>query len=198
VRAQAGDVEAFGIVCLELEDSLWRQGVVLCGDGVAAEDLVQEALIIAWRRLERFDGSCRFLTWVTGILLNLHRNIARKHRVVLESDLNDHEGNYEGSEEIALGSVMSRIVDPAQGPAERLLASERDSLLRRCLERLPEDQRNVVQLRFFTGAELDEIATVLGCPEGTVKSRLFHAVRKLAGMVELRDARIRTNLEKSR
>jgi RNA polymerase sigma-70 factor (ECF subfamily) len=191
-------VEAFGIVCLELEDSLWRQGVMLCADEAAAEDLVQEALIIAWRRLERFDGSCRFLTWVTGILLNLHRNIARKNRVVLESELNDHEGNYEGSEEIILGSVISRIVDPAQGPAESLVASERASLLRRCLERLPEDQRSVVQLRFFTGADLKEIATVLGCPEGTVKSRLFHAVRKLAGMAELRDARIRTNLEKSR
>jgi RNA polymerase sigma-70 factor (ECF subfamily) len=171
---------------------------MLCADEAAAEDLVQEALIIAWRRLERFDGSCRFLTWVTGILLNLHRNIARKNRVVLESELNDHEGNYEGSEEIILGSVISRIVDPAQGPAESLVASERASLLRRCLERLPEDQRSVVQLRFFTGADLKEIATVLGCPEGTVKSRLFHAVRKLAGMAELRDARIRTNLEKSR
>jgi RNA polymerase sigma-70 factor (ECF subfamily) len=197
VRAQGGDVEAFGIVCLELEDSLWRQGVMLCGNGAAAEDLVQEALIIAWRRLERFDGSCRFLTWVTGILLNLHRNLARKKQLVLASDLNDHEGNHEGSEEITLGSMMSRIVDPAQGPAERLLASERDSLIRRCLDRLPHDQRSVVQLRFFTGADLDEIATVLGCPEGTVKSRLFHAVRKLAGMAELRDAWIKTNLEKS-
>jgi RNA polymerase sigma-70 factor (ECF subfamily) len=198
VRAQGGDVEAFGIVCLELEDALWRQGVMLCGDRATAEDLVQEALIIAWRRLERFDGSCRFLTWVTGILLNLHRNIARKHRVVLESELNDHKGNNEGCEDSAFGSVLSRIVDPAQGPQERLLASERASLLRRCLDRLPEDQRSVVQLRFFTGADLDEIATVLGCPEGTVKSRLFHAIRKLGGMVELRDALISTNLEKSR
>src|SRR5215813_1621634 len=92
-RARDGDVEAFGIVCLEVENALWRQSLLLCADPAMAEDLVQEALIIAWRRLDSFDGSSRFLTWVMGILINLHRNRARKKQLVLESELKGTEGN---------------------------------------------------------------------------------------------------------
>jgi RNA polymerase sigma-70 factor (ECF subfamily) len=194
-RARNGDVEAFGVVCLELENALWRQATMLCGEAATAEDLVQEALITAWRRLERFDGSCQFLTWVTGILLNIHRNMARKKRFMSLSQLKAHDQKSEEGGEAALDSVTSRVSDPNAGPAERLLASERNGLVRRCLERLPEEQRSVVQLRFFAGAELSEIAAVLGCPEGTVKSRLFHAVRKLAGMSDLRANCVGTNTE---
>jgi len=191
-RARAGDVEAFGIVCLELENALWRQSMLLCADQAMAEDLVQEALIIAWRRLDSFDGSSRFLTWVMGMLFNLHRNMARKKQLVLESELKGTGGNTAESS----GSLMSNLVDPAHDPADRLLASERNLLLRKCLGRLSDQQRSVVQLRFFLGADLGEIAAALGCPEGTVKSRLFHAIRKLAAMEDLRETVFGTNLEK--
>ena len=60
----------------------------------------------------------------------------------------------------------------------------------------PTNQRAVVQLRFFLGAELGEIARILGCPEGTVKSRLFHAIRKLAAMEDLRETALGTNFVK--
>jgi RNA polymerase sigma-70 factor (ECF subfamily) len=179
-------------VCLELEHALWRQSLLLCADQALAEDLVQEALIIAWRRLESFDGSSRILTWVTGILLNLHRNFARKKQLVLESEL---KGTDTHADEPP-GALMLDLVDPAHGPADSLLMSERNSLLRKCLGRLSDDQRGVVHLRFFVGADLGEIATALGCPEGTVKSRLFHAIRKLAAMEDLRETIFGTNLEK--
>jgi RNA polymerase sigma-70 factor (ECF subfamily) len=152
--------------------------------------LVQEALIIAWRRLDSFDGSCRFLTWVTGILFNLHRNMTRKKQLVLENDLN---GTAVSTAEPP-GSLISDLVDPAHGPADSLVASERNLLLRKCLGRLSDEQRRVVQLRFFLGADLGEIAAVLGCPEGTVKSRLFHAIRKLAAMEDLRETVVGTTL----
>ena len=194
-RAREGDVEAFGIVCLELEAPLWRHAVMLCGDHGIAEDLAQETLITAWRRLDRFDGSCRFLTWATGILLNLHRNTARKNRRRPETDRSLGESARHESADTGHGSPSAHIADPAQGPAERLLASERSSLLRTCLDCLPEEQRSVVHLRFFAGATLAEIAAVLGCAEGTVKSRLFHAVKKLARMPQLRDGFAALNVE---
>lgn len=186
-RARAGEVEAFGIVCLELENVLWRQSMLLCADPGMSEDLVQEALIIAWRKLDTFDGSSRLLTWVMGILINLHRNKARKKQLVLESELNETQAGT---------AKIPELMDPAHGPADNLLASERNLLLRRCLGRLSDDQRAVVQLRFFLGAELGEIARILDCPEGTVKSRLFHAIRKLAAMEDLREAALGTNLVK--
>jgi RNA polymerase sigma-70 factor (ECF subfamily) len=191
-QARAGDVEAFGIVCLELENALWRQSLWLCPDDATAEDLVQEALLIAWRKLDRFDGSSRFLTWVMGILFNLHRNMARKKQLVLESELKGSDGNAGEPP----GSLMLALVDPGRGPADSLLVAERNSLLRKCLGRLSDEQRSVVQLRFFLGADLSEIAAVLGCPAGTVKSRLFHAIRKLAAMDDLRETVFGTNLGK--
>src|SRR5438270_415272 len=107
-RARSGDVEAFGIVCLELQSVLWRQSMLLFTDQAMAEDLVQEALIIAWRRLDSFDGSSRFLTWVTGILFNLHRNMARKKQLVLESELKGTGGHTAEPS----GSLMLNLVDP--------------------------------------------------------------------------------------
>ena len=186
-RAQAGDVEAFGIVCVELEPTLWRQAWSLCGDSAVTDDLVQEALITAWRQLDRFDRSCRFLTWVTGILLNLHRNFSRKKKPVSESQLNEAETESSDGRWPAPQSGLLAIVDPSRDPAEQTLLLERAALIRRCLQSLPKEQREVVQLRFYAGAELAEIATALGCPIGTVKSRLFHAIRKLAAMPELQD-----------
>jgi RNA polymerase sigma-70 factor (ECF subfamily) len=193
-RARDGDVEAFGVVCLELEKALWSQAMMFSGDEGMAEDLVQEALIIAWRRLECFDGACRFLTWVTGILLNLRRNAARKKQPIPESQLKEQQAGSDDCE--PPDSLGSQIVDPSQDPAEQVLRSEKESFIRTCFERLPEEQRRVVQLRFFAGAGIGEIAAVLGCPEGTVKSRLFHAVRKLSEMKELREALVGNELEK--
>ena len=195
-RARAGDVDAFGIVCQELEEALWRHGLMLCGDQTMTEDLVQEALITAWRRLDRFDGTCRFRTWVTGILLNLHRNLAKKKQPVLESQLQEQEANGSDLEEPDSDSPLSRVADCSQGPADEVLLLERAGLIRKCLDNLPEEQRDVVQLRFYAGAQLAEIAAVLGCPEGTVKSRLFQAIRKLTAMPEMRSVLLGNTLEK--
>jgi len=114
-------------------------------------------------------------------------SIVRLKQLVLESELHETE---------ASTAQIPELVDPAHGPVDNLLASERNLLLRRCLGRLSDDQRAVVQLRFFLGAELGEIARILGRPEGTVKSRLFHAIRKLAAMEDLREAALGTNLVK--
>ena len=135
-------------------------------DGHWAEDLAQETLVEAWRSLARFDGRCRFSTWLYGILR--HRFLkGRRHQNAARISAPD-----------ALGQVPSTAYTPDRS-AE---ASEDARRVRRAVASLPEEHRLVVELRFFAGATLDEIAAALGCPLGTVKSRLHHALEKLRQM----------------
>jgi RNA polymerase sigma-70 factor (ECF subfamily) len=149
--------------------------MALCGDASLAEDLAQEALVEAWKSLRRFNGNCRFFTWLCAILLNLHRNVRRERRPVAFSALSA------GDQDAAQGGYQS-LADEAVGPDEAALAGERAALVRSCLEALPEKQRRVVYLRFYSGDSLEGIAAALGCSVGTVKSRLFTALEKLRTM----------------
>ena len=131
-----------------------------------ADDLVQETLIEAWRSLARFDGRCRFSTWLYGILR--HRFLkGRRGRNAVGLSASD-----------ALGQEQCTALSPDQS-AE---ASEDAQRVRRAVASLPEEHRLVVELRFFAGATLEEIAAALGCPLGTVKSRLHYALEKLRQM----------------
>jgi RNA polymerase sigma-70 factor (ECF subfamily) len=177
-RAQTGDTEAFCELVCEHEARLFRQAILFCGDATQAEDLAQETLVIAWQRLDRFDGRCRLFTWLCGILLNLARNAARKKMPAPLSTLP------RGARADADASLAA-LVDSARSPVEQLQAAERSLAIRHCLDRLPDIHREVIYLRFFVDDSLENIANALGCSLGTVKSRLFHALEKLSAMPEL-------------
>src|SRR5208282_1658326 len=80
--AQAGDAEAFGEMCRAFETPLLRQALVLCGDATLAEELAHDSLVEAWRCLRRYNGRCRFFTWLCAILLNRYRNTLREKRTL--------------------------------------------------------------------------------------------------------------------
>lgn len=145
---------------------LWRSAVVMCRDEHTARDLTQETWLEVWKCFARFDGRCKFSTWVHGILRhrflkNLRRN-ARILKIATKSD--------QASE--------TPVADGAR-PGEQLLQDETTQTLRSALQQLPEDQAQVLELRFFAGASLSDIAESLACPKGTVKSRLHHGLKKL-------------------
>ena len=165
-RAKAGEASAFERLAGQHAAPLWRCALALGKDQQWAEDLVQETLVEAWRSLARFDGRCRFSTWLYGILR--HRFLkGRRHQNAARLSASD-----------ALGQAPS-TASPPDHDAE---ASEDAQRVRRAVASLPEEHRLVVELRFFAGATLDEIAAALGCPLGTVKSRLHHALEKLRQM----------------
>jgi RNA polymerase sigma-70 factor (ECF subfamily) len=179
-RAGDGDGEAFAGLCDRYQERLFRQAMALCGGADMAEDLAQETFIAAWRGLSKFRGQCQWFTWLCGILVRLHYRSFRKQRPAVLSSL-------AGADREEAGLLLEWAADSGVSPASLLELGEREALLRRCLARLPEKHRQVVYLRFYVDTSLHGIAEALGCSLGTVKSRLHHALQKLAAMPELKN-----------
>jgi RNA polymerase sigma-70 factor (ECF subfamily) len=165
-RAQAGEAAAFERLAQQHAAPLWRCALTLGKDPHWAEDLAQETLVEAWRSLARFDGRCRFSTWLCGILRHRFLKGRRRQNAVW----------------LSAPDVLGQMAGTACPPDRSAEASEDARRVRRAVASLPEEHRLVVELRFFAGATLDEIAAALGCPLGTVKSRLHHALGKLRQM----------------
>ena len=173
-RARAGETAAFCRLAAEHERRLLQQACGLTHDPSAAEDLVSETLVEAWRSLSRYNGACRFSTWLFSILLHRHQKALRRAR----------------SRPIPLAALPSAQADerrqaqeslPAAGPspAEAAMRKEAADRVRQAVQTLPEKHQQVVLLRFFEDASLPEIAALLHCSLGTVKSRLHYALEKL-------------------
>lgn len=176
-RARAGDADAFCAVAQAHEQRLFRQAIALCHDSATADDLAAETLIEAWKSIGRFDGSCRFSTWLYAILLHRHQKLARRlrSRPVPLSALPAGEAKV-GEQ------LLERLPDNQPSSLEALAQTETDARLRAAVDLLPEKHRQVVLLRFFEDASLPEISAALGLSVGTVKSRLHHALGKLRRM----------------
>lgn len=187
-RARAGDPDAFDALCRWHGDRLLRQATLWCGDAGTAEDLVQETLIAAWRCLGRYHGGCRFFTWLCAILIRRHRMARRREWAARILGLRLASGGGGTSPKPAGAEVEEETGgpdDPAIRPDHRLEAAEQAAAVRASLDRLPVKLREVVVLRFYAGDSLEGIAAALGCPVGTVKSRLFHGLEALRRMKAL-------------
>lgn len=179
-QARRGNEESFNALCRLYEGRLFRQAMLLSGDETAARDLAQETMFEAWKSMARYNGECRFFTWACSILIHCHRRSIRRRRPIPFSWLLPFD-----RERAEAGLANSS--DSNDSPFELVEQEERAVVLRRCLEKLPDKQRQVVYLRFYVDSSLDGIAAALGCPVGTVKSRLFNALDRLTGMNELKN-----------
>jgi RNA polymerase sigma-70 factor (ECF subfamily) len=170
-RARGGDVTAFSQLMEELQPRLMGQALAFCGDNHLAQDLVQETMIAAWKSLPRFDGSCRFFTWLYVILLRQHRRSLGwfSRRLPLAT--------------LEQQAAAGRLEPVAPQEPENTEGADAE-LLRAMLAALPARHREVVRLRFYAEAGEAEIAAALGISAGTVKSRLHHALTKMRRMKE--------------
>jgi len=173
--AQAGDAEAFGEACRVHETRLVRQALALCGDSTRAEDLAQDTLVEAWKSLRRYNGRCRFFTWLCAILLNRYRNTVRARRAMAVFTL-------AGRDETEFQNRIDNVIDPRSWPDQAAHLCEQAALVRACVQALPAKHQQVIYLRFYADDSLEGIAVALGCSVGTVKSRLFNALDKLRRM----------------
>jgi len=138
-------------------------------DAADAEEVVVDTMHEVWRHPDRFRGESKFSTWLLGIarfkLLSLMRGRGPQH------------------EEI--GELEETLESEDEGAFEILAQKQRREGVRRCMEKLPDEQRECLHLVFYEGCGLAEVASVQGCPENTVKTRLFHARQKLKNCLRL-------------
>ncbi len=167
-RVQQGDKQAFGLLVSKYQRRLVRLISRLIRDPAEVEDVAQEAFIKAYRALPGFRGESAFYTWLYRIGINAAKNYlaarGRRPPTVTEFD-NEEAESFEGSEQLRDQNTPERI----------LMSKEIGVTVNAAMEALPEDLRNAIVLREIDGLSYEEIAQIMECPIGTVRSRIFRA-----------------------
>jgi RNA polymerase sigma-70 factor, ECF subfamily len=156
---RSGKTEAFGVLVSRYQDRLYPTVFRLSGCAEDALDLLQEAFLRAYQKLDHFNGESSFYTWVYRIAVNLAFSDMRKRRP-------DTSGGFP--------------IDPPDGrsgddPAASLERAERDEQIQQALGALSPDHRTIVVMKEFDDLSYEEIGALLGIPVGTVRSRLHRA-----------------------
>ncbi|PYJ83803.1 MAG: hypothetical protein DME22_14930, partial [Verrucomicrobia bacterium] len=159
-QAHSGDTKAFGEVCRVYETRLLRQAMALSGNATLAEDLVQDTLVEAWKCLRRYNGRCRFFTWLCAILLHRYRNTLREKRPMPLSTL-------AGRDREEFQNRIDTLADRDSLPDQTAQLREQAALVRDCVQALPTKHQQVIYLRFYVDNSLEGIAAALGCSVGT-------------------------------
>ena len=158
----AGHSAAFGRLVLKYQDRLYNTVVHVAGNAEDARDVVQEAFVQAFLKLDTFQHSSAFYTWLYRIAFNVAASHRRRRRPTL-------------SVEYARETTGLEPIDEGNGPTENLERNERCQQVRQALGQLSEEHRVVLVLREIDGCCYETIANVLDLPIGTVRSRLHRA-----------------------
>ena len=167
VRVQKGDKAAFDLLVRKYQHRIAKLVARYVSDRAEVDDVTQEAFIKAYRAIKGFRGDSAFYTWLYRIAINTAKNyLVALGRRPLSADLE--------TEEAESGSMVNNLRDAAT-PERHLLADEIGRTVERSLAALPEDLRTAITLREIEGLSYEEIADVMDCPIGTVRSRIFRA-----------------------
>lgn len=169
-RIAAGDQAAFATVYKSVNRRVYAFALNQLRDEARAEEVVVDTLHEVWRHPGRFNGTSKFSTWVLGIARNKILNVFRK------------SGDPE--DELSEAIIQTTASEDAT-PDELLAMGQRAAGVRECVDKLVEEQRACMHLVFFEGLSLAEVAELVGVPENTVKTRLFHARQKIKNCLRL-------------
>jgi RNA polymerase sigma-70 factor (ECF subfamily) len=162
-RIRAGDQLALQTLYGRHQVKVYRFALRLLRNEQAAEDVVSEVFIDVWRNATGFEGRSEASTWLLAIARNKAFSLLRKKK---EQGLDD--------------DAAAEIEDAADNPEVVMQKKTKSDLLRACLSRLSAEHREVIDLVYYHDKSVEEVARIVGAPEGTVKTRMFHARRKLS------------------
>ncbi|MAV75880.1 MAG: RNA polymerase sigma factor RpoE [Actinobacteria bacterium TMED172] len=167
VRVQQGDKRAFDLLVLKYQHKIHSLISRYVRDQTEVQDVAQEAFVKAYRAINNFRAESAFYTWMYRIAINTAKNylVSRSRRPPATDVDIDESVNYAGA----------NVLLDQQGPESILHGEEVALVVRDALESLPEDLRTAVTLREFDGLSYEDIADVMDCPVGTVRSRIFRA-----------------------
>ena len=166
-RVQRGDKRAFDLLVLKYQHKILGLIVRFVRDPHEAQDVAQEAFIKAYRALANFRGDSQFYTWLYRIAINTAKNyLVSRGRRPPESDVSAEDAEFMDGDH-GLKDIES--------PERLMLRDEIEVTVHRAIAALPEDLRTALTLREFDGLSYEDIAAVMQCPVGTVRSRISRA-----------------------
>jgi RNA polymerase sigma-70 factor, ECF subfamily len=166
-RIADGDRRAFELLFTKYGERVFRYAQRLITDVTKAEEVTNDVMLEVWKTAARFEGRAKVSTWILGITRHLALNAVRR-KTLDTVDVDDTPG----------------LADEAH--LSGAVAHDRDVLkqgLRAAMTKLSTDHRDVIELTFFHGCTYQEIAEIVGCPENTVKTRMFHARKQLQALL---------------
>jgi RNA polymerase sigma-70 factor, ECF subfamily len=168
-RVRQNDLEALGVLFDRYYAQVYRSAVVITQDNAAAEDIAQECFLKIHRYANRIDTQLPLVPWLYRVTVNLSYTWITRHK----------------KRSISLETVVDRLISPHWlAPDQIAENSETQQRVRDAIRSLNLNQRVVVALHYLSGLSLEEIAEILGCPVGTVKSRLHYARENLRHQLE--------------
>lgn len=166
-RVQSGDKRAFDLLALKYQNKIVKLVERFVHDPVEAQDVAQEAFIKAYRAIDSFRGDSAFYTWLYRIASNAAKNylVAQKRRPPATGVDSIEAEQY---------AIDTRLKDK-ETPESMVMTSELKKMIFSTIGDLPDDLREAITLREMEGMSYEDIALAMGCPVGTVRSRIFRA-----------------------
>lgn len=160
-RLRLGDIDTFEVFYKEYRPRLKSFILGIIRNEEAADEVFDDVMMVVWNKIADFEGRSRLSTWVFSIA---YRRALKEQNKPTRVEYTD----------------QIETIDVSEGEAERALEAEKTKdRIKVALEKLPTQQRTVVRLAYFEGLNYRDIGAVMECPEDTVKTRMFHARRKL-------------------
>jgi len=165
-KVQAGNKAAFDLLVLKYQHKIANLITRFVHDHSEVQDVTQEAFIKAYRGLKNFRGESAFYTWLYRIAINTAKNhlASRSRRITEGTDAQE-------AEQYASATVLHDVADPQR----EMMTDQIAEVVSTTIEQLPDELKTAITLRELEGMSYEEIANVMGCPIGTVRSRIFRA-----------------------